>query len=280
MAIKEEYIEIRKIRFRYIHRAGSKDATPVFFLHGFTGSAGDWIDVMKNLPEEIPAFALDLIGHGKTDAPDSPEFYSTGRQIDYIDAFIDDIIADSPIVVGYSMGGRLALQYSVNKPEKLKGVVLESAAAGIEDRNERFKRILSDAKLIEQLQTKGVNKFINYWMSLPLFGSLKNIEPEKYREIIEMKKSNSAVGLINSLKGFGAGVMPDIWNKLHTLDFPVLIITGEKDEKYVSIGKKLKGILKNSEMVVVPYAGHNTHLEKASDFINFVVQFCNKISKE
>jgi len=280
LAIKEDYIKINNIRFRYIHRAGKKSTAPLLFLHGFTGSANDWLDVINNLPEYIPAFALDLIGHGKTDAPNPEEEYSTEAQLQHIDFFIKNVIECPPFILGYSMGGRLALQYAVNKPGNIRGLILESTTAGIEDEKERAQRVISDSKLIDRLQTEGVENFINFWMALPLFGSLKNIEPKKYEEITAVKKKNSATGLINSLKGFGTGVMPDVWHKLSALSLPVLILAGEKDLKYVAIGKKLNESIKDSQMAVITGAGHNVHLEKAPDFINFVKHFLNKNDKD
>lgn len=278
MMLEEKHIEIRGIKFRYILKSGEANTSPLLFLHGFTGSANDWIEIIEKLPSQFQAYAIDLIGHGKTENPEELTPYLTENQIDQIDEFISRTMKRPPIILGYSMGGRLALQYAVHK-NNLKGLILESTTAGIISNEEREARVISDANLVRKIEEQGIEQFIDYWMDLPLFQSLKKLPQSKYDAIVSRKKECNKTGLINSLRGFGAGMMPHVWDKLTGLVCPSMIIAGSSDTKYTSISQKLTRTIPGSLLKIINDAGHNTHLEKPEEFLNFVIQFLNTIEK-
>lgn len=248
---------------------------PVLFLHGFTGSSEDWQFIFDKIPDEFFPFAIDLIGHGKTDSPHDKKFYSCLSLISQIKSIIEFFHFSKIVLVGYSMGGRVALSFAVKNHSNLVGLILESTTAGIENINERKSRVENDFILAENILQNGIENFIDYWFNTPLFKKLKTLS--SFDEIIQKRKKNNPIGLANTLFSFSTGLMSNHWEKLNSLEVPTLLITGEDDEKYTSINKKMNSLIKNSSHKILQNTSHNTHLEKPELFTNLVIEFLNKL---
>ena len=131
-------------------------------------------------------------------------------------------------------------------------------------------------KLADKILESDIEDFIQEWYDKPLFKSVKD-KAEIYKELLENKNFNSAAGLANSLKGFSTGRMNNHWGTLAKLAMPVLLITGEYDEKFANINRDMMRLLPNAEHVSVANAGHIAHLENAADFIILLNSFLSKI---
>ncbi|MDP4172708.1 MAG: 2-succinyl-6-hydroxy-2,4-cyclohexadiene-1-carboxylate synthase [Bacteroidota bacterium] len=250
---------------------------PVIFLHGFSGSSNEWLPLLKRLPEEIYSLAIDLIGHGKSCCPEEKECYSSMSIVHQLDEIFSQLNLKKVILVGYSMGGRAALSYSVAYPEKVKCLVLESATPGIIDESEREERIRSDERLAQFILDHKMEEFVDYWMNIPLFASQKRLTSEELRNQKERKLNNSPIGLANSLRGFSTGKMPQLWTRLADINFRTLLITGILDKKFTQINARIAKEIKHSDHIIVKGAGHNIHLERPEVFLNLLVEFFKKI---
>jgi 2-succinyl-6-hydroxy-2,4-cyclohexadiene-1-carboxylate synthase len=254
-----------------------KHKTAIIFLHGFTGSGNDWHFLTENLNPNYFPIAIDLPGHGKTKAPNDLRFYSTEAYANVINVVLDYFKIDKTIILGYSMGGRTALSFAAKYPQKVISLVLESSTAGIDEEAERVSRIKTDTEIADSILTNGINPFVDYWMNLPFFLSLKSLDDNEYSKLIERKKQNSAIGLANSLKGFSTGRMSSVWNELPKFNFPTLLIAGSLDRKYVRINKMMNNKIKNSVLKIIQDCGHNTHLENKQEFTILVNNFLNSL---
>ncbi len=255
----------------------SENKTPILFLHGFTGSCEDWSFLFSSINSKYFPIAIDLPGHGKTIVPNNPENYSAQAYSDIIKAVLDYFKITKVILVGYSMGGRVALTFTTKYKNRVLGLVLESSTAGIADKSEREIRIETDSRLADKLRNEGIDSFINYWLDLPFFKSLKSLDKNKYSKVVVEKKLNSAQGLANSLLSFSTGIMPSLWNYLNSLNIPTLLIAGSLDKKYVRINKEMMQLIPNSQLQIINNCGHNTHLEKREEFIILVNKFLNNL---
>ncbi len=256
----------------------SKEKIPIIYLHGFTGCAEDWLFLFDKLPENYFPLAIDLIGHGLSDSPDDLAYYTCGSIISQLEYIVNYFEIEKLIICGYSMGGRAALSYCLHYPDKIIAAIFESTTAGIENYTLKKERIVSDFLLAEKIRTDGIEKFIDNWLTLPLFNYSKE-DPDLYL-IKKQKYKNNAVGLSNILKGFSTGLMPSYWDKLNLLEFPILLITGENDEKYTSIASAMKEKFRYAEHKIAENCYHNVHLEKQDVFIKFVLDFLYKLKRE
>lgn len=249
------------------------DKPTVLFIHGFTGASSDWSEIIPQIDPNFSTIAVDLIGHRKTDSPDDISFYEITSIVQQLKYVIEKLGLDKITLCGYSMGGRVALCFANKYPQIIKGLVLESTTAGIKSDEERLTRIKNDEKLARKIIQNGIEDFIDYWMNLPIFESQKNLPKQKLKEIRTTKLKNNPTGLANSLLGFSTGKMPPLWERLNNFSFPVILLSGEFDQKYCELNKEMTILFPNSQHIIVECAGHNIHLEKPSDFVIFVNRF-------
>jgi 2-succinyl-6-hydroxy-2,4-cyclohexadiene-1-carboxylate synthase len=247
-------------------------------LHGFTGSAANWAGLFPLL--EAPGrwlIALDLLGHGQSDAPTDPERYT----IEHCQADILAVLQRLGVrqgeatLLGYSMGGRIALYTAFSG--FFSALILESASPGLSNPIEREQRRQSDNALAERIESEGVKIFIDEWEKLPLFASQNQLPPETRLALHTQRLNNCALGLANSLRGVGTGVQPDLLAQLHLLDLPVLLLAGELDQKFCRIAQKMAQHIPQAHLQIVQNAGHTIHLEQPVIFANLVHAFCENL---
>ncbi len=255
-----------------------KEAAFVFLLHGFTGSSNDWNEIIPNLNKKFSYVAVDLIGHGQSDSPNELEHYKTPSMIAKLDEIFRHFAKERFILMGYSMGGRAALSYAAQYPDKLAGLILESTSAGIADEKLRQERILHDEQVIEILEKKPLEEFFKFWMNQGLFSTLNSIPEEKLLKAKAAKLLNNKIGLINSLRGFGTGIMPPLYDKLNSIRCKTLLITGELDKKFTQINSEIVKFFPSAKHLVVKNAGHNVHLEKPEEFGSMINRFIDNIN--
>lgn len=255
--------------------------TPVVFFHGFTGSAKDWRFIKEKLPQNFEPIFVDLLGHGKTDSPENVENYRFDSQIEQINQLFKKLKIHNPILVGYSMGGRLALSYRMKYPKNIQAVILESTSFGIEQKIEREERVKSDEDLADKISNSSIEEFINYWVNIPLFESQKRISEEELNQIFRNKvETNNKIGLQNSLLGFSSGKMKNFHPLLTNFNIPTLLVAGEIDNKYSKIANKVHKLIPNSDLEIIKDCGHNVHLEKTEEFLKLLNKFLLNIRDE
>jgi len=263
-------IEVNGVNL-WLEQAG--EGKPLLLLHGFTGSHSTWEPFVSNLSVKYRLLMPDLVGHGQSDAPADPERYSIERCVDDLLAMLDRLDIGGFDLLGYSMGGRVALHLALAAPERVRRLVLESASPGIDDPAERAARVASDETLAQRIEQEGLEAFIDYWERIPLFASQERL-PEATRQRLRAQRlSNPPTGLANSLRGMGAGAMTPVWSRLGELTMPALLMAGELDEKYVGLTRVMAEAIPAASVHIVLNAGHATHLEAPAPFIEAVTAF-------
>lgn len=235
---------------------------PLLLLHGFTGSARSWDPVIAAWAVRFRVLAVDLIGHGQSDAPSDPRRYGMEPAVADLTSVLAELGLERASVVGYSLGGRVALRLAVERPERISRLVLISASAGIADADERAARLARDEALAERIEREGVARFVDGWEREPLFASQRAL-PEPMRAALRATRlGHSAQGLANSLRGMGTGRMEPLWDRLSEVGAPALVVSGALDERYCEIGARLAAALPRGRQAVVAGAGHAPHLER------------------
>ena len=117
---------------------------PVVLIHGFTGSRTTWYDLVQAASKEFTTIAIDHIGHGRTASPASVDRYRMERTVDDLVEVVRQLGHERAMWVGYSMGGRTALQVSCRHPGAVSALVLEGASPGLQTQEERDARIAAD----------------------------------------------------------------------------------------------------------------------------------------
>ncbi|HLT59300.1 MAG TPA: 2-succinyl-6-hydroxy-2,4-cyclohexadiene-1-carboxylate synthase [Limnochordales bacterium] len=246
---------------------------PLLLLHGFTGTGLTWAPLMPALSQRFRAVAPDLLGHGETGAPLDPARYRMERCVADLLALLDALGIERCHVLGYSMGGRVALHLALAAPARVATLVLEGASPGIADPQEREARRRQDEALAAFIEREGVPAFVERWEKLPLFASQERLPPAVRAAVRAQRLQHTAVGLANSLRGMGAGAQEPLVDRLGSLAMPCLLVAGELDEKYRGLVAVMAERLPRAETAVVPGAGHNVHLERPEAFLARVLAF-------
>jgi 2-succinyl-6-hydroxy-2,4-cyclohexadiene-1-carboxylate synthase len=148
----------------------------------------------------------------------------------------------------------------------VQGVVLLGVHPGIEDRAERAARQRADETLAASIERDGVDAFLDHWLAQPPFASLPRDAAD-----VEDRRRNTAAGLASSLRHAGTGVQEVVWDRVHNIRVPVLVLAGERDAKFRAIGERLAtAIGPHATFTVVPAAGHAAHLEQPEAFVRIV----------
>lgn len=264
---KNIFIEIDKIKY-YVEIVGNGPA--VICLHGFSEDQSTW--KYLNL-KHYTLYKIDIIGHGKSDKPKEEEYYTLKNILNHLYKLIHSLVRTSYSLLGYSMGGRIALAYTIKFQDEVEALILESASYGILDENKRQLRYLKDKELAEQILNKGIYWFEAYWSSLSIFDTQKRLSKALQEQIKTRRLKNSELALSNSLLGIGQGVFPCLRTELSLLPMPILYICGRLDKKYCELGEEFARENTNIICVKLEAAGHNVHLEKLEEFQNTVIRF-------
>lgn len=240
------------------------------FLHGFTGSTKTWKAVIEQLPKNIRCLAVDLLGHGDTTSPIESTRYQIQQQVLDLHELFVSLGMTNFTLLGYSMGGRVALAYALEYPDTVKRLILESASPGLKTSQERQDRMEADEKLAKRIEVEGLPSFIDFWEDIPLFHSQKALPEDKKHAIRQERMQQCAQGLANSLRGIGTGRQPSYWASLDQVEMPVLLITGELDQKFNLIAQQMKISLPNAKHVHVSAVGHAIHVENPVQFATII----------
>jgi 2-succinyl-6-hydroxy-2,4-cyclohexadiene-1-carboxylate synthase len=227
-------------------------APTVVFLHGFTHTGRSWHPVITALGERYTSVADDIRGHG-----DASERVPVS-----LEAVINDVVAaagpERYTLVGYSMGGRIALHVALAAGDRVERLVLIGASPGIVDEAERSARQRADGDLADEIERSSIEEFARRWAQTPVLAGL----PAAALDAAHADRMRSTpAGLARALRGLGTGALPSLWERLGELSIPVTLVVGERDSKFRAIALEMAWGMPAAEVVVVPGVGHSVHLE-------------------
>jgi len=229
----------------------------LFCIHGFLGQASDW---ELTIPLELRWKSIDLFSKEAL-VPSPLDFRSFGEAI-------QKNVGDLPcprVLVGYSLGGRIALHMLVEKPEIWSAAVIIGAHPGLSDEGERLRRIDGDERWAKRFEVEEWDTVLSDWNSQTVLIGSPNIE---------RKESDfSRKTLADSLRGCSLGKQKDLREQIGKLRLPILWIVGEEDLKFLSIAKQLKKLNPRITLVVIPKAGHRAPWDQPEFFKKCLIEF-------
>jgi len=254
--VKEEQILIQGIKTNY-KIAGSGPA--ILVLHGWGGSSDSWIRVQEILANQgYKVIAPDFPGFGKSKTPF--EAWNVTNYVKWLFDFTNFLNLEKFFVLAHSFGGRVAIKFAVNYPEKLKGLILCSSA-GIKPKPGLKTRIIFRlAKIGNTLFTpKHLIRFKD---------GARNLFYIFLRHRDYVKADGTMKETIKKV------LDEDLLSDLSEMKTKTLIIWGKNDRmvpvKYAYIFKEK---IENSELVILPKIGHSPHLEVPEKLANLILEF-------
>jgi 2-succinyl-6-hydroxy-2,4-cyclohexadiene-1-carboxylate synthase len=231
----------------------------VLFIPGFMQRGDAWRPVAELLPERYPSRMLDHAEHS---------FESRLREIAEQGA--------GGVLVGYSLGGRLALRAALRSPDAFSGVVLVGATAGIEEGPLRTTRAEADEKLASWMEAMPIEDIVGLWERQPLFADQSDALVEEQRP---GRLSHDPRSLALLLRTAGQGVLEPVWHELRSLDLPLLAIAGARDDGYSAAAKRIASTAPRGRAAIVENAGHAAHLQRPDEVARLLSEFLDGVPR-
>ena len=196
-------------------------------LHGFLGRPADW-DFLRDAGFDVDARELD------------------------------DVPSSGDTILGYSMGGRIAL-HALLDGARFERAIIVSAGLGIEGEADRAARRAEDEKWANRFERDDWETVLRDWNAQPLFGG--DVRVRRERDYDRRR-------IVDALRKWSPGVLPPLAPRLKEIQIPVLWIAGERDAKYVSEAKRAVSLLPNAKLWICPDAAHRVPWEQPAAFVS------------
>lgn len=250
------------------------EGPPVLLVHGLTGRGAIWSGLARTLRRRgHRTIVVDLLGHGRSDAPCDPARYAVERQAADLAALLERLGAGPADLIAYSMGARVALRLAVDHPAAIRRLVLESPSAGIADPAEREARRARDEATAALLEREGMDAFAAEWEAQPIFASQAALPFAARARLRADRLRNRPSGLAANLRGAGQGTAQALHDRLGAVASPTLVVAGALDPSGLTRAQVVAAGIRGTRLAVVAGAGHAPHLERPAIFNRLVGEF-------
>ena len=223
-------------------------------LHGFTETDQAWTETLGG---EIPDLRCPLLpGHGCRPCRTDGGVAQAAAEL------AAGLPAGAVDVLGYSMGGRLALRLALDHPDRVRRLILVSSHAGLRDPAEREVRRRRDESLAQVLEEDGIGPFVAWWEGQVALRPYRPFPAAVAESVRSRRLNQDPEGLAGCLRTLGAGSMEPMWHRLPELAMPVLLVSGAADQRYHALMDEMATCIPGSRRDHVLRSGHAVHRER------------------
>ncbi|WOT06920.1 2-succinyl-6-hydroxy-2,4-cyclohexadiene-1-carboxylate synthase [Shewanella sp. DAU334] len=246
---------------------GDPRAPAIVLLHGFLGSKEDWSRVTEVLAEHYYCICIDLPGHGSSHQHTltTPGFSDC---VALIQQTLSSLTVQQYHLVGYSLGGRIALHLARQSPEQVQSLILESCHPGLTSYADKAARKANDAQWAAKLASLTILDFLAQWYQQPVFADLS---PQKRQVMIKLRSSNNAIALGNCYQSTSLAEQADLWDTPAIIKAPCYFIAGDDDQKFTALATRWQQ-QSTIKLHVAEGCGHNVHSAAPALFSQLVLQ--------
>ncbi len=249
----------------YYDDEGQPSGSPIVLVHGFPLSHEMWASQIEVLKSAYRVVAFDLRGQGRSEVGDGQ--FTLEFLVDDLIALLDHLKIEQAILCGLSMGGYVSLRAVERNTQRVSGLVLCDTKSEADTNETKLARAAS----IRALKKDGVETYAETFLKGALAPtSLKD------RHIVEtsakMIRQNQALGLCGTLLALAGRT--DTTSFLPKIQVPTLILVGEQDTiTPPEHSHRMQSLIQNSELHIIPQAGHMTNLENPTIFNTHLLKF-------
>jgi 2-succinyl-6-hydroxy-2,4-cyclohexadiene-1-carboxylate synthase len=238
------------------------------FIHGFLGRPSDWEKIKIYFKD------FDLQFHSISDYILENNINHNNDFLNWSQNFNNSCLLNKSnhknIIIGYSLGGRLALHSLISKNFQWDAAIIVSANPGLSNENEKKLRIEKDLHWSHRFLNENWVDVIKDWDSQPTFAGIQNTLVRKKEEI----NKNEIFDILNR---FSLGKQNDLQESIEKLKIPILWVSGEKDTKFSSITNKIQALNSGIQIAIIPHAGHRVPWEAPKEFSDLCISFLSKL---
>jgi 2-succinyl-6-hydroxy-2,4-cyclohexadiene-1-carboxylate synthase len=234
-------------------------------LHGAVGMAADWRGFAKRLAgEKTGSRAVDLWRFLECQPMPLTDFATALNA----DAGSEVFRGSGRALMGYSMGGRLALHALLGENHPWQAAVIVSAHPGLESTDERNARQAADATWATKALAGNWQEFLTGWNAQPLFADAEIRTPQATGSLVMRRRE-----IARSFVDWSLGAQEPLWDRLHEITIPVLWVVGENDPKFRALAERAVDLLPNARLAIAPGAGHRVPWEAEQWLAQTVAHF-------
>jgi pimeloyl-ACP methyl ester carboxylesterase len=262
------YATLNGVRLYYeVHGTGF----PLLFCHEFAGDYRSWKAQVKFFRRHYQVIVYNARGYAPSDIPGNLSAYTQELCVEDALALLTLLGMKQAHVVGFSMGGSVALNFALAHPDAVRSLVVAGVGTGSVSPNAFRQRV---GEFADRLDKEGIAALADYPRG-PERVQLLRKSPQAWQEFGDHFLGQSPMGLAQTLRGV-LGRRPSILDLepgLRALDVPTLIMVGDEDGPCLEVAVFLKRVMSRSGLVVFPQSGHTINLEEPDRFNTAVLDF-------
>lgn len=251
------------------------EGLPVVLLHGFVCNRQMWRSQFAELGRTYRIISLDFPGHGASVFPADADVYSEDRFADLVVDFLATLGLDKVILVGFSMGGGVALNIAHRYPSIVEALVLADAGGGSADPDQHRRSMRDLESFVGQY---GFEAFVDRMLDSPTFSGYANRSALARKHMRSIIMQSDAAGLPLVITGVLGSRQPIQDRSLEELSIPALVLVGELDRACRDAANELARRIPNAALEVFEGAAHMTPLEDPQQFTNCLRSFLDSIA--
>ncbi|MBC5804716.1 MAG: hypothetical protein DLM53_05800 [Candidatus Eremiobacter antarcticus] len=266
MAAKTGFASVNGTQL-YYEEAG--EGTSVVFIHGLGLDRRMWDEQFQEFAGRYRVIRYDVRGFGKSDVPSDSPF----RHVDDLRALLDYLAAPKSHIIGFSMGGIVALHHALLHPDATLSLVLADSALDGHPWSAEWDESV-DA-VWEHAAKAGAKAGNDKWLEHDLFGPARE-QPHVKAKLAQIVGESSGWNWVNESPV--QGIDPRSIDRLHDISAPTIVIVGERDlADFRTIATTLTQAIPGARKVVIEGAGHMSNIEKAPEFNSIVSSFLEEV---
>ncbi len=222
---------------------GGGQGMPILLSHGFGASTGMWQAQVAAFGDRYRLIRWDMRGHGETECPDDPAYFSQAHTVDDMRALLDHLGVEKAVIAGHSLGGYMSLAFNVRYPERVAALVLQGCGPGFRSAESRAtwnKRAEARARTLDE-------------GGLAALGGSSEVGASV---------QSSAATLARAARGILSQVDARVIDSLPDIAVPVLIVIGENDTNFLVGSDYMAKRIPNAVHVLVADAGHGVNVDQ------------------
>lgn len=254
-----------------------------FCIHGFLGEPSDWDTV---LPDGFRSVRFNLFGSGNSEPKQNPREFKqnsenfchtvqdqSGFNFQNLALWIQSKakeFARPRILIGYSLGGRIALHSLIQDPDLWDAAVIISTHPGFVHLEERQSRIEADELWARRFEKSEWNQLMSDWNSQPV---LRTMPSSTGRPFLRREENFSRDFLAGALRGCSLGKQGDLRTEIQKMKLPILWIAGKEDSKFLALGEEVASMNSRISLSILPNAGHRAPWDQPQSFQDALMKF-------
>lgn len=259
--MQEEFVNVDGNKIRYIKTGSSKNT--LVLIHGLGASAERWEPVLSYFGNQYTVIVPDLIGFGYSDKPNTD--YTSEFFAGFVSSFVETLGLDRTSIIGSSLGGQIAVEYTAANQQSVDRLVLVSPAGAMKESTPALDAYIMAALYPDHTTAKNAFSMMT--------GNNKDVSQNIIDDFVQrMRLPNAKFAFMSTLLGLKHA--PEITTRLETIQVPTLVVWGELDPVIpVKYAEKFVRAIRDCRFYQMENCGHTPYVEDPENFANLVLDF-------